>query len=210
MRESKLEFVISARRSEDDGPLNLQSVVARSPLTERASTAITGLPLSARSESNFGNMNADSQRQRLRTPAASTVGARLRHERETLGMSLEEIARATRIPSHSLERIEADRFDDLPGEVFVRGFLKSYARTLGLDADDVLAQYGAARRVPYVAPVPVAPTKRTREGRRVGIAIAFVLLLVLCTMALSFVLRPRGRDVPGEISRAHDTNVLSG
>jgi hypothetical protein len=41
-----------------------------------------------------------------------------------------------------------------------------------------------------------------REGRRVGIAIAFVLLLVLCTMALSFVLRPRGRDVPGEISRA--------
>jgi transcriptional regulator with XRE-family HTH domain len=131
---------------------------------------------------------------------ARTVGARLRHERELLGMSLEEVARATRIPAPSLERIESDRFDDLPGEVFVHDFLKSYARTVGLDADEVLAQYSAARRVPYVAPMPVAPGAQGREGRRVGIAIAFVLLLVLCTMALSFVLRPRGRDVPGEVS----------
>src|SRR5438034_9844393 len=84
--------------------------------------------------------------------ARSSIGARLRHERELLGMSLEEVARATRIPAPSLERIESDRFDDLPGEVFVRGFLKSYARTVGLDADEALAQYSAARRVPYVAP----------------------------------------------------------
>src|SRR5215475_9232416 len=118
-------------------------------------------------------------------PSARSIGARLRHERELLGMSLEEVARATRIPAVSLERIESERWDDLPGEVFVRGFLKSYARTVGLDADEVLAQYSAARRVPYVAPMPVAPGPKGREGRRVGIAIAFVLLLVLTTMALS-------------------------
>jgi transcriptional regulator with XRE-family HTH domain len=163
-------------------------------------------------------MNVDTprpSRSNVASPTSSrlrTIGARLRHERELLGMSLEEVARATRIPAPSLERIESDRYDDLPGEVFVRGFLKSYARTVGLDADEVLAQYSAARRVPYVAPMPVAPGAQGREGRRVGIAIAFVLLLVLCTMALSFVLRPRGRDVPGEISRgaAHVELVARG
>ncbi|GAC1365306.1 MAG: hypothetical protein NVSMB47_16690 [Polyangiales bacterium] len=135
------------------------------------------------------------------SPPWTTIGARLRHERERLGMAIEEVARATRIPVPSLERLEADRFDDLPGEVFVRGFLRAYARTVGVDPDEVLAHYGAARRVPHVAPTPVAPSSQRREGRRVGIAIAFVLLLVLCTMALSFVLRPRGRDLPVEISQ---------
>ena len=133
-------------------------------------------------------------------PLTSSIGTRLRHEREVRGMSLEEISRATRIPLSSVERLEADRFDDLPGEVFVRGFLRSYARAIGLDSEEVLAQYSSARRVPYVAPVPVAPASQRRESRRVGVAIAVVLLLVLCTMALSFVLKPRGRDLPSEVS----------
>jgi cytoskeletal protein RodZ len=140
---------------------------------------------------------------------AVTLGARLRRERELRGMSAEEIARATRIPLASIERLEADRFDDLPGEVFVRGFLRAYARAIGIDAEETLAQYGSARRVPYVAPVPVAPSSPKRESRRLGVAIAFVLLLVLCTMALSFVLKPRGRDLPSEVStRTSPTSLV--
>src|SRR5688572_16228594 len=83
----------------------------------------------------------------------------------------------------SLAPVEADRFDDLPGEVFVRGFLRSYAKAIGIEPDEILALYGSARRVPQVAPVPVNTTNTKRESRRVGVAIAFVLLLVLCTMA---------------------------
>ncbi|MBL8720834.1 MAG: helix-turn-helix domain-containing protein [Myxococcales bacterium] len=129
------------------------------------------------------------------------VGARLRRERELRGMSIEEIGRATRIPLVSLEKLETDRFDDLPGEVFVRGFLRGYAKAVGLSPEEVLAWYGASRRVPLVAPiVPVSTHVAPKERRRVGIAVAFVLLLVLCTMALSFILRPRGRDVPSELS----------
>lgn len=135
-----------------------------------------------------------------RVDTTFTIGARLRHERELRGMSIEEVARATRIPLASLERVEADRFDDLPGEVFVRGFLRSYARAIGVEPDEILALYGSARRVPQITPVPVNASGGRREGRRVGVAIAFVLLLVLCTMALSFVLRPRGRDLPTEVS----------
>jgi hypothetical protein len=168
--------------------------MAPSPLTPASTERSAAVPQSKRARV-FARVPATASR-----PAPSSVGARLRLERELLGMSIEEVARATRIPVTSLERVENDRFDDLPGEVFVRGFLRSYAKTVGLDADEVLAQYGSARRVPYVAPMPVTPGAPGREGRRVGIAIAFVLLLVLCTMALSFVLKPRGRDVPAEVS----------
>ena len=57
-------------------------------------------------------------------PVSETLGGYLRRQRERRGMSVAELSRVTRIPTASLEAIEADRFDELPGEVFVRGFLE--------------------------------------------------------------------------------------
>src|SRR5688500_13739933 len=130
-----------------------------------------------------------------------SVGQYLRKHRENKRMSIEEVSRATRVPSSSVERIEADRFDELPGEVFVRGFVKSYARALSLPPDDVLARYTASRRVVSVTPLPLSnATQKPARGRRFGVAIAFVLLLILFTLALSIVLKPRGDDMPQELS----------
>lgn len=133
-------------------------------------------------------------------PRTESIGTFLRRTREGQSISVGEISRATRIPVQAIERMEADHFDDLPGEVFTRGFLKAYAAAVGLSPDEVLARYTAARRVVSVEPLPVA-TPVTRSGsRRFGVAIAFVLLLVLFTLALSIVLRPRGHDRPQELS----------
>src|SRR4051794_12331477 len=129
-----------------------------------------------------------------------SIGRYLKSTREAQGMSVEEVARATRIPFASIERIEGDHFDDLPGEVFVRGFLKAYARAVALPIEEVLARYTASRRVAWVTPLPVAAPARRSQGKRVGVAIAFVLLLILFTLALSIVLRPRGHDMPIELS----------
>jgi cytoskeletal protein RodZ len=129
-----------------------------------------------------------------------SVGQYLRRQRESKRMSVEEIARSTRVPMPSVERIEADQFDELPGEVFVRGFLKSYARAVGLGADEVLARYTASRRVAWVTPLPISSPTKPARGRRFGVAIAFVLLLILFTLALSIVLKPRGDDMPQELS----------
>jgi len=134
-----------------------------------------------------------------------TVGSTLRRQRETKRMGLAEVSRVTRIPLNTLEAIEQDHFDDLPGEVFVKGFLKSYAQTVGLVPDDVVARYAASRRgsAAFVTPLPMAsPVHAAREGRspRFGVAIALVLLLFLFTLALSIVLKPRGRDMPPELS----------
>ena len=129
-----------------------------------------------------------------------TIGRFLKRTREGRAMSMEEVARATRIPITSIERIEADHFDDLPGEVFVRGFLKAYARAVSLPVDDVLARYTASRRVSFVTPMPIASPARRSQSKRFGVAIAFVVLLILFTLALSIVLRPRGHDIPHELS----------
>jgi len=134
-----------------------------------------------------------------------TVGTTLRQQREKKRMGLAEVSRVTRIPMATLESIEQDHFDDLPGEVFVKGFLKSYAQTLGLGPEDIVARYTASRRVAMVTPLPVAsPVQAAHggQGRRFGVAIALVLLLILFTLALSIVLKPRGRDMPSELSQS--------
>ena len=139
-----------------------------------------------------------------------TVGQYLRRHREAHQMSIEEVSRTTRVPTSSIERIETDRFDELPGEVFVKGFLTSYARCVGIAPEDVLARYTASRRVAWVTPLPLsAPTKPAR-GRRFGVAIAFVLLLILFTLALSIVLKPRGDDMPQELSHTAPAPALTG
>jgi len=119
-------------------------------------------------------------------------------------MSLAEVSRVTRIPVASLSSIESDRFDELPGDVFVRGFLKAYAQAVGVVPAEALARYTSHGRAAFVTPMPLAsPVQAARQGtqgRRFGVAIAFVLLLILVTLALSIVLKPRGRDVPAELS----------
>src|SRR5512145_1161698 len=128
-----------------------------------------------------------------------SVGQFLRRQREERQMSVEEVARSTRVPMQSIERIESDRFDELPGEVFVRGFVSAYARAVGVRPEEALARYTASRRVAWVTPLPLSTPTRSRR-RPVGVAIALVLLLILFTLALSIVLRPRGNDMPQELS----------
>jgi cytoskeletal protein RodZ len=129
-----------------------------------------------------------------------SVGRFLREKREERRMSVAEIARATRVPIASVERIESDQFDELPAEVFVRGFLKSYARAVGVAEEEVLALYTSSRRDAWVTPLPLPSAEPPKRRQGVGVAIAFVLLLILFTLALSIVLKPRRGDMPQELS----------
>jgi hypothetical protein len=51
-----------------------------------------------------------------------------------------------------------------------------------------------------VTRLPISAPERRSTGKRFGVAIAFVVLLILFTLALSMVMRPRGRDIPPELS----------
>jgi cytoskeletal protein RodZ len=128
-----------------------------------------------------------------------SIGNFLKHEREVRHISLGELSQVTRIPLRQLELLEEDRFDDLPGEVFARGFIKSYARAVGVDEAPLLARFDRGRTVSE-PPAPITAVTSPERGRRFGIALALVILLILFTLALSIVLRPRHRDTPIELS----------
>jgi cytoskeletal protein RodZ len=72
------------------------------------------------------------------------LGAELRHARERLGLSVDDIAQRTKIRAPTLRAIENDDFDRLPPPIFTRGFLKAYAREVGLDPDAVAERFTAA------------------------------------------------------------------
>lgn len=68
----------------------------------------------------------------------STVGARLREAREAKRMTLSDVSIRTKISLSNLEIIEADRFEQIPGNTFLRGFVRCFACEVGLDADELL------------------------------------------------------------------------
>ncbi len=76
----------------------------------------------------------------------------LRAQRERAALSIEDIARVTKIPERSLRQLEEGKFEELPADVFVRGFLRSYARVVGVNADDVVRRYAMCG----LDPAPVA------------------------------------------------------
>jgi len=77
---------------------------------------------------------------------AAEFGSRLKTQRESRSLSIVDVARTTKIPEHQIQKLELGRFDDLPADVFVRGFLRSYCRAVGLDVDDTLRAYGTLGR----------------------------------------------------------------
>jgi len=71
-------------------------------------------------------------------------GERLQREREMRGITLEEIAKATRIGTRSLRALEQEDFGKLPGGIFNKGFVRAYARYLGIDEEQAVTDYLAA------------------------------------------------------------------
>jgi transcriptional regulator with XRE-family HTH domain len=71
----------------------------------------------------------------------ASIGQELKRERELRGISLKEIAEATKINLRFLRSLEEDQFDLLPGRFFVRGIIRSYAGYLGLEEHTILNLY---------------------------------------------------------------------
>ena len=71
-------------------------------------------------------------------------GAHLRRERERRNIPLEDIAKSTKISKRHLLELEEERFKDLPGGIFNKGFVRAYARVLELDEEKLVAEYVAA------------------------------------------------------------------
>src|SRR5690242_314583 len=74
----------------------------------------------------------------------ASFGERIKREREMRGISLEEIAESTKIGKRNLEALETEDFDKLPGGIFNKGFVRAYAKYLGLDEEQAVTDFLAA------------------------------------------------------------------
>lgn len=91
------------------------------------------------------------------TPAAATPGEQLKQAREHAGLSIERVAKDLYLDSHVISAIEINHFKELGAPVYAKGYIRKYARLVGVPEEDVLRRYLLLGDVTTVAdPIPAA------------------------------------------------------
>ncbi|HZQ70893.1 MAG TPA: RodZ domain-containing protein [Terriglobales bacterium] len=124
-----------------------------------------------------------------------SFGEQLKREREKRSITLDDISVSTKISRRLLRALEEDHFEQLPGGIFNKGFIRAYAKYVGLDEDQIVADYlvASGEEQPAAAPLPEAPARRdepevSREQEKAWTipwgSLAMVLLLAALGLAL--------------------------
>lgn len=123
-------------------------------------------------------------------PVTDSVGQRLRQAREAQGLSIEDVAASTRIPTRHLQSLEDSEWHKLPASTYSVGFAKNYAGAVGLDrgeiAEQLRAEMGSELPAHYsTAPVetfePVDGNRAMPKGIVIGALVALVAIIALLT-----------------------------
>lgn len=130
---------------------------------------------------------------------AMDIGGALRNAREERGLSLDQLAHATKIRVTTLQAVETNTWEKRPERIYLRGFIRAYAREVGLDPDDIARCYleqfepvandivpAASEAAHPPAPRPLEPRTDRREARFVraqwlGIAALTLVVAVWLT-----------------------------
>jgi cytoskeleton protein RodZ len=147
-------------------------------------------------------------------PPQARVGEQLRAAREAQGLSLEDIAARTRIPMRHLYMIERGDYEGLPAPTYSAGFVKTWARQLGLDGQALADQF-RAEAAGAAAPVYQPQSYEPADPRRtppLGLAIATALLAIVLALGYLYwrgsqedpmALAARSSDHPAAAAPAH-------
>ncbi len=119
-----------------------------------------------------------------------SFGASLKREREQRNITLEDISVSTKIGTRFLRALEEEHFDQLPGGIFNKGFVRAYARHLGIDEEQAIAGYleasGANQPEPKPEEAPVLEVRAPRPGSAVDQLPWGTVALALLVVALVF------------------------
>ena len=121
------------------------------------------------------------------------IGSSLREARMRQGLDFEEMEERTKVRKKYLRHLEDERFDQLPGHTYTKGFLHVYADSLGLDGRLYVEEYNsryvagdedsaAAPRLPR-HPVRQRGRRERRESRGAGVALAAILVVTALVIA---------------------------
>ena len=141
--------------------------------------------------------------------AGGSLGQQLRRAREALGVSLRDVSEQTRITMRHLEAIEADDYKHLPGGIFNKSFIKSYARHVRFDEQRALELYARTARergegTDEVATTPQRSRVYTSEAARsplvtYGLSAIIVGILILIVYAgLHYYRRTEGQQAAAQ------------
>jgi hypothetical protein len=119
------------------------------------------------------------------------IGSSLRESRIRQDLGFEELEARTKVRAKYLRHLEEERFDQLPGHAYTKGFLRVYADALGLDGPLYVEEYNSRyiageEGTPRVPRSPTARQRRRRERREsgtVGVALAAILLVTALVIA---------------------------
>ena len=119
------------------------------------------------------------------------IGASLREARLRQGLDLRDAETATKIRTKYLRALEEERFDQLPAETYIRGFLRTYAEHLGLDGqlyvDEYNSRYAVDEEQLQLRARPSAPRasrrRRNRDGGMVLAALAAIAIVTALVIA---------------------------
>ena len=135
--------------------------------------------------------------------AVASFGEKLRRAREARNLSLQEIASSTKVSTRALQALEEERFEVLPGGIFNKGFVRAYARCVGLDEEKTIAEYMAAANPQPVEldtqamSEQVTPPKRHPRGLSAVTVVGVVAVLVAAVLA-GLWLREQRREAAAE------------
>ncbi len=161
----------------------------------------------------------------MERPVSETLGHYLRRERESRSVSVEELSRGTRISRPFLEALERDDFQFFSQPDYIVGFLRGYARYLGLDGQEVLKRYAIqselARRKEAFQQLPLfsapgrseeaaesqetrqeAPSSTDPRPSRRGLVVQLLIILAAVSLSLylHFLLK-QGEDSNSSLTR---------
>ncbi|HEX3919555.1 MAG TPA: helix-turn-helix domain-containing protein [Caulobacteraceae bacterium] len=165
-----------------------------------------------------GGPEPQARRPRVTLDASLDIGAALKTARESLGLSIEEIAIETRVRARHLAAIETGDLDKLPSRPFTIGYVRAYAKALGVDADSTASRYRTDFPSPddeLHTPLGVRSSRRPtgRGGLLMSLAGVAVLAVIGWNVALhAMSLAPKRAPAvaaPHAIAVAH-TNAVSG
>jgi cytoskeletal protein RodZ len=128
-------------------------------------------------------------------PEDISLGDLLRKSREERHIDLDEAVRVTRIRRHTLEALENEEWSKLPSDVFIKGFLRSYAGFLGLDKEMVLNHY--RRKSSFQGYEPQVLKEISLQSRRLHL----IIIIVIASSALALI-------AAGIYLKGRDTSVI--
>jgi cytoskeleton protein RodZ len=139
----------------------------------------------------------------------ATLGADLQHARELAGLSLDDLSARTKIRRHMLESIERNEFSSIPGGLLARGYLRAYAREVGLPPEVIAARYQNefGTDAPALAEAYKQRTDAWDLSRpdRSNAAIVMVILIAIVGAWLYVSQRPRSESVQQPVGTAGRT-----